>query len=466
MVLLALFACHSPGGPSVKSGDTASDTAIEVDDAAPSIPGVAIDPAFPQATDDLTVVIVTPSVDPEAEAVSYMYGWTVDGAPRTDLTGAVVGAEETADGQVWTAWVTGTDGLRHSEPGIATVTIGNVSPTAPLLHFEPAAPETGDDLTLVFDAESVDANGDALTRTITWYEDEAHSLSFDDQLTMPGAFVSGGDVFRVAVVVSDGFAPVTTEISVTVANAPPRIDSLGIEPAWPNDGEDLEMVAEASDIDGNELVWSYVWYRDGVEAADVGNSATVPASATVLGETWTCDVTVSDGTDTDTGSDEVSIIAWEGLTYVSTFSAVLTPDGAATGTWALTYLTQGAPGENDCDLVWDVLATEDASVCPTCDYAFDADYPLSPASVVRAGAVCGVLAASGTGFFAYTGADEYFEAETDLGVGTVRMYFAGTGSYLWDYPPYTYVRYYAVTTAEDSAGAIHLDAYEYVAGHY
>ena len=100
---------------------TASVT-IQRENAAPSAPVVAITPAEPTDDDALSCAVVTESVDPDGDAVTYAYAWTVDGTDA-GVTVASVDAARTSAGQTWTCSVTASDGSASSGAGSASVVV-------------------------------------------------------------------------------------------------------------------------------------------------------------------------------------------------------------------------------------------------------------------------------------------------------------------------------------------------------
>ncbi len=90
---------------------------------APSAPVVSITPAAPTDDDVLTCVIDTESVDPDGDAVTYSYAWSVDGVDA-GVSAASVNAARTEVGQAWTCVVTASDGELESSSGSASVDIG------------------------------------------------------------------------------------------------------------------------------------------------------------------------------------------------------------------------------------------------------------------------------------------------------------------------------------------------------
>ncbi len=234
LLLLALAACSSPSDDGKATDDTGpvdtdADTDTEDSDTnapneAPSAAEIAILPAVPSEGVDITVVIVTPSTDPDGDPVTYGYAWTVDGAP-TGLDGATVPGASVGAAQTWQVTVTPTDGIDAGPATTASVIVGNTAPSAPGLSFDPAEPLEGDDITLVFDPPAIDADGDPITTTITWYDDGSLDARLDGVTVVDGRYVANNETFRAVVTVTDGYhAPVVTEASVTVTyrcDAPP-----------------------------------------------------------------------------------------------------------------------------------------------------------------------------------------------------------------------------------------------------
>ncbi len=100
--------------------DTDTDTAID-SNAAPSAPTVSISPSEPTDADELTCAVVTESVDPDGDAVTYSYAWGSDAGGSA--SGPTVSASFTTVGETWTCSVTASDGALSSAAGTASVGI-------------------------------------------------------------------------------------------------------------------------------------------------------------------------------------------------------------------------------------------------------------------------------------------------------------------------------------------------------
>jgi hypothetical protein len=482
-LLVLLAACTGPDdkpGDTAGDSDTDGDTDLPTDDTgtadphAPSKPEIVIAPAAPPAGVGFSVVLVTPSVDPDGDVVGYRYAWSENGTLRADLASEAVAGTETADGETWAVTVTPTDGTLDGTPATATVTIGgNSAPSAFGVTFSPALPLDGEDFSIVLDPAPVDPDGDPLTVSVTWWEDESLNTVHTDKLTIEGRYVSGGEQYRAIVSVTDGYhEPVVAEGTVTVANNPPEIDSVRVEPTNPADAQDLVVTARASDPDGSDVTFSYAWYRDGVEATDVGDTDTVPAAATQVDETWYVVVTASDGGDeVSATSDSVTVIPFDGMIYAQSFTARIAPGGeTGTGTFAYEMLTHGERvGDNECALQWEAALTEDARVCPGCEYSFDVAFTYdASASTPGSGRDCESLADDADGIMTYTSRRTYFTMNlysTDY-YGSAYMSVSGTGSYTYD-GTYSYeYSNYGFTEETDTAGYTTLTAFETIRRFY
>ncbi|MSQ03478.1 MAG: hypothetical protein EXR71_16575 [Myxococcales bacterium] len=366
------------------------------------------------------------------------------------------------------------DGALEGASATSTVTVGNLPPTPAGIHFEPVAPVSGDDLTLVFDIPANDANGDVLTQTIVWYFNGAKNISFDGKTSVDGVYVDGGDSFRVVVSVTDGLSdPVVVEASVEVANTMPEVTSVTITPTDPGDADDLLCTPRATDADGGTLTYIYTWYRDGIEAADIGNDDTVSEAVTVVGESWECEVEASDGFLAATlRSSAVEISPPTGYRITSNIEMTVTEDtaGAYSATGAIDwdiYMTGGRYTTNDCFAVWSILAAED-NHCRGCTYSFSGAYTYDAAlSTIVSG--CSSIATDSVGDIDYDARSGSFNASLDDASWERYAYYGsgypvsfserGSGGAAYSYYGYTSGHYYSVVETADAYGNVVLTGY-------
>jgi hypothetical protein len=466
------------GGHDTDTGSTDTGDTGGGGDLPPGAPEVAINPSTPGDASTLRAVIVTEAADPDGDAVTYRYEWLADGVVVAGETNDFVVSDLTSDGQVWTLNVYATDGTLEGPAGTASATVAELPPVAPTIHIDPSAPASGDDLTLVFDTPASDPNGDTLDQTIEWYENGTHNTSWDNRTTIDGMYVDGGDTFRAVVTVTDNHSePLTVEASVTVPNTAPEITSVTISPTDPADGDDLTCAARAKDADGGSLATAYTWYRDGVAATDVGDTNTVAAAVTVVGEQWECEVTVSDGIDTATMmSSPVEIRAPSGYRVTARYDVTVTTDSSTgeasgTGTSEFSIYTADSSGvTNQCDIYWSLVAATDKRFCRGCTYSFDTDYTYDAASSSTTTG-CSNMATDSGGSITFESRstsldgviDDAYYSRTSYGYtyssGPMELNESGSGGYSYSYAGYTFGQSYSVTSGVDAAGNVTLTAY-------
>ncbi len=218
---------------------TVTDTASQTDSATvyinvspengpPTAPSVQISPEAPMTDDDLTVLFVTASTDPDGDTVSYSYAWLRDGVATAETT-ASISRSLTTRGQTWTVEVTPSDGTVDGDSASASITIGNTPPEVVMATIDPATAYTNDILSLVISTS--DADGDDVTDSITWYVNgvDAGSTSSLDGAT---AFDKGDSVY--AVVLSDDGTVDSTPFeatAITIQNSAPTPPEISVSAA-------------------------------------------------------------------------------------------------------------------------------------------------------------------------------------------------------------------------------------------
>ncbi len=125
MFLFCLGMSCTPGDVVVTEPD--DDAATDDDDLGPNEPPgaavIAISPEEPSGADDLVCMVVEEAVDPDGDAVTYLFAWTVHGS-ETNLVEDTVPGEYTVDGDEWVCTVTPFDGRDEGPVATATTSIG------------------------------------------------------------------------------------------------------------------------------------------------------------------------------------------------------------------------------------------------------------------------------------------------------------------------------------------------------
>lgn len=319
----------APGGYSVtltatdSEGLSGSATVTFTIGGAPGQAEVELLPAQPTTGDDLTATIVTEATDPEGDALTYRYAWTVDGE-ATDLTDATVSAGETTRGEVWAVQVFADDGLSEGLPATAEVTIVNSAPALGAVQITPTTAYATD--TLSCGASPTDADGDALTPTYAW---TIGGAQVGTSSTLSGVF-AGGDVVTCTVSVDDGNGGAASgSASVTILNSAPVLSSVSLTPTTAYEGDTFTCTpGTTTDADGDSVSYSYAWTVSGLTSSVT--ASTLGSSYFDRDDTVFCTVTPSDGTSSGTAVDSNT---------VTVSNSAPTDPGIA--------ITPGSPAESD-----------------------------------------------------------------------------------------------------------------------
>lgn len=280
-------------------GKAASDAVTIIVNGVPSAPTVHISPDPAGSGDSLTANIDVDAVDPDGDPITYSYAWYLNGV-ATAYTSNPLPDSATTRGETWTVYVSADDGYGAGAAGSDSIVIDNGAPSVTSVTISPATAYTSDTLTAVPSGFS-DPDGDAEAYHYQWYLD-GYALSGATDATLAGTYFARGDDITVEVWPWDGAAEgaSVTSGTRTIANSPPSDPVIAVSPERPEPGTDLEcqVVTPATDADGDTVSYVYSWTKNG--SATGLTSATVGGSYTGEGETWTCSVYATDGTDTGT----------------------------------------------------------------------------------------------------------------------------------------------------------------------
>ena len=188
----------------------------------------------------------------------------------------------------------------------------NTAPSIPEISLTPNDATTLDDLQVNILTDSTDPQGDSITYSYQWIQDD---VPVDNEAeTLSSELTAKGEVWKVRVRASDGLLESDyVEASLVIGNAPPVV-TVSIAPEIATTEDELTLVIEASDPDDDELSFTYSWMQDG---SDTGFSdASVAASATTRDEEWSVTVVANDG-ELDSESAQASITIQNALPVVS-----------------------------------------------------------------------------------------------------------------------------------------------------
>ncbi len=154
------------------------------------------------------------------------------------------------------------EGVPRSSEGL---TVLNSPPALSVLQIEPREPTVRDALTLVA-ADLADDDGDPVELAFTWWVDGAEVSRGE---TIDGGLFAKGQTVQAGVVArdSEGAEAELRSEPVLVADAPPEILELWLEPTAPGTDDLVQVHAETWDPDGDSVGFTATWTVDGVSAA-------------------------------------------------------------------------------------------------------------------------------------------------------------------------------------------------------
>lgn len=192
------------------------------------------------------------------------------------------------------------------------VTFSNLPPFSPIVDVQPATPYTDDDLEALIVSESIDPDDDVVTLNYVWYKNDVIQEDITGSVVSADK-TSAGEIWTVAVYSSDGsLNSADTRRSVTIRNSLPAWADVKLEwvaedgstmefPSETTDivladytGYSIQVVANSTDADGDDITYSYDWTLNNGDANIDGNM--VEASILEHGQNWSVTVSATDGT--------------------------------------------------------------------------------------------------------------------------------------------------------------------------
>jgi formylglycine-generating enzyme required for sulfatase activity len=124
------------------------------------------------AATDTVLTANTVSADDDGDTLTLTYAWTVSGTVvASGASDSLDGATAFDRGDTVSVTVTADDGSDTTSATSTTLTVANSAPGAPVVSISPADPEEGEDLLCSVDTASTDADGDAISYTVSWAAD-------------------------------------------------------------------------------------------------------------------------------------------------------------------------------------------------------------------------------------------------------------------------------------------------------
>lgn len=263
----------------------------------PTAPKAALDPAEPTALTGLSVRVVQPAADHDGDPVTYRYRWSRDGLPF-QLDGPLAPPRTLRHGEVWRVEVVPHDGEEDGAPVTLSVVVANTPPPNPAAVVKPLAPTVGQLLTCETTVPDRDVDQEPVTVRYRWYRNDKLDALSEGSPVLPPQVVRRGERWRCEAWSNDGFADSGRAVAeVTVQNSPPGAPQLAIEPDPARTADDLtcRVAVPAVDPDGDDVSYTFSWWRNERPVPPGADPARLPASLTSRGDRFRCAATPSDG---------------------------------------------------------------------------------------------------------------------------------------------------------------------------
>lgn len=269
----------------------------EIVDSPPQAPQVRIVPARARSADALRVVVDALPEDADAEPLSLTFRWLKDGQ-ETGQSGPVVDATMTRKGETWTVIAKASDGTLSSAEGRAERRIDNTPPRPPLLTLAKHRWRSDEDIVVQVKQPARDDDGEQPVLRWRWSRDGKAQSALDDKSELPHDLTRKGQRWTLQVIPADAKQEgEPAQLSLQIINTPPGMPKIQLEPTTPDTVQAIKVLRrqEASDIDGDRLLYHYRWFRDDQLQDFKAAADQVAAKWTHHGERWRVEVRAFDG---------------------------------------------------------------------------------------------------------------------------------------------------------------------------
>jgi len=146
----------------------------------------------------------------------------------------------------------------NSPPAVTSV---NILPERPYIQAELSAV-----------VQCQDPDNDPITNQYQWVKN-GEEIVGENSYTLKNGKLKKGDLIQVKVTPSDGKVTGTPVLSapVKVLNSPPVIQEVRIEPRVPYADDDLKVLVQGSDADGDSVRFTYQWEKSRVVLGEEKN---------------------------------------------------------------------------------------------------------------------------------------------------------------------------------------------------
>jgi hypothetical protein len=268
----------------------AAEATVGIENTIPVADSVQIGPA--EVYEDTTITATATGTDEDGDDLDWNYLWSVNGVEVPDVDGDSLDGKSFDKGDTISVEATPNDGDADGNTVESDeIVVLNTAPSAEKATIDPA--EATELTTLTCTGSGwYDMDGDTEDYRIGW---EVNGTLVGTGATLDGANFDKTDSVVCMVTPWDGEEegkPISSA-AVTIDNTPPVLADATISPSSPKEGDTLSVkLGTASDIDGDDITYSYVWTVDG---KSVGTKSTLGSGDFGKGNAITVTVTPNDG---------------------------------------------------------------------------------------------------------------------------------------------------------------------------
>lgn len=316
---------------------------VDVQNTAPALDSVDLSPTDAVKGDTLGCTPGT-LTDPDLDdVITYTYAWTVNSLPVAATTDTLADEWWSRDDEV-ACTVIPNDGAVDGDPVTSnTVSIGNALPTVTWVTINPRDPQTADELNCGYLSFN-DPDGDADLSTWRW---TISGVEVGTDPTLSSSLTTLGDVVKCTITPFDGLDQGESKAhTVVVVSTPPVMTEATLTPAEPREGDLLTCAGSATDVDGDDITYSYTW--------TVGGELLDETTETLDGAFWDkheevfCTVTGNDDVGSGAGLDSITVTVQNSVPSVDTVS--IDPPTPGTGDTLTCLYTGFTDADSDGDL--------------------------------------------------------------------------------------------------------------------
>ncbi|MEC7987029.1 MAG: LamG-like jellyroll fold domain-containing protein [Myxococcota bacterium] len=256
----------------------------------PVIDSVTVTPEG--ASTSSTVSCSVNASDAESDPLTISHRWVSEAGQELGLAAELTLSPELVQPtQTVTCQVTVSDGTDEATAE-ASVVLQNSDPAVESVTISPNENVRTND-TLTCTGEASDADLEELSLAYAWSQNGT-DIEAGSELALNPSDFAVDDTIRCTVTATDGFGGSgSAETEIVLGNTSPVVESLSLNPSTPTSQDTLTCTVDAaSDIDEDEITFSYTWTIDGQEQAETTNVLQGPLE---VGSVVVCAVTPNDG---------------------------------------------------------------------------------------------------------------------------------------------------------------------------